>query len=67
MFSWRISLLAHDGHLIFDVNNKKCINNTTGECKKSICIGNHVWVGGETDILAGTNIGEMVVYVDIVV
>ncbi len=58
MFSWDTALLGHDGHLIFDLSEGKCINNTNGEQKSSIDIGNHVWVGGETVILPETSIGN---------
>ena len=58
LFSWDIVLLGHDGHMIFDIENNKCINNTAGERKYSISIGKHVWVGGEVVILPGTNIGD---------
>ena len=57
MFSWDIVFLAHDGHLIWTTNGK-CINNTSGEKRKSIIIGDHVWVGGETAILPKTQIGS---------
>lgn len=56
MFSWATTLLAHDGHMIYDVAAEKCLNNTAGECNESIVIGNHVWIGGETVILPNTRI-----------
>lgn len=58
MFSWDTALLGHDGHMIFDLAQGKCKNNTQGEQVCSIDIGNHVWVGGETAILPGTNIED---------
>lgn len=58
MFSWDITLLAHDGHLIFDLNTGTCTNNTRGVRNESIIIGNHVWVGGETAVLPNTYIAD---------
>ena len=58
MFSWATTLLAHDGHMIYDVAAEKCLNNTKGERNESIVIGNHVWIGGETVILPNTRIGS---------
>ena len=57
MFSWDTVLLAYDGHLIFDLDTGTCINNTTGERKKGIVIGDHVWVGGEVAILTNSCVG----------
>ena len=57
MFSWETTILAHDGHLIFDLNTGTCTNNTNGERLESVHIGSHVWVGGETAILPNTYIG----------
>lgn len=58
MFSWDTTLLAHDGHMIFDLDKESCVNNTDGECRSSIILGEHVWVGGETAILPNTKIGN---------
>lgn len=58
MFSWDIALLGHDGHMIFDLETYKCTNNTIGERKNSIVIGNHVWIGGETAILPHSYVGS---------
>ena len=57
MFSWDITFLAHDGHLIWTTNGA-CINNTNGKCRKSIILGDHIWIGGETVILPNTKIGN---------
>ncbi|MCM1144079.1 MAG: hypothetical protein NC318_09575 [Blautia sp.] len=57
MFSWDIALLAHDGHMIYDLDTGACTNNTAGERKDSIVIGDHVWVGGEAAILPHSFIG----------
>lgn len=56
MFSWDIVFLAHDGHLLWNTENGHCINNTIGETRESITLGNHVWVGGETVFLPNTKI-----------
>ena len=58
MFSWDVVLLGHDGHLLWDTTNGKCINNTDGKLRDSITIGNHVWLGGEVAILPNTEIGS---------
>lgn len=58
MFSWGTTLLAHDGHMIYDIATEKCLNNTIGECNESIVLGNHVWIGGETVVLPNTKIGS---------
>ena len=58
MFSWDVVTLAHDGHLIYDLNQEHFINNTNGEQRTSIQIGNHVWVGGETVFMPNTKIGD---------
>lgn len=57
MFSWDIVFLPHDGHLIWDVDNGECTNNTLGVRRESVVIGNHVWVGGETVFLPNTRVG----------
>lgn len=57
MFSWDIVFLAHDGHLIWTTDGE-CINNTLGQKRTSIILGNHIWVGGETAILPNTKIGD---------
>ena len=58
MFSWDIVLLAHDGHLIWDIGKEKFINNTVGDKRNSIVIGDHCWIGGETVIMPHTFIGS---------
>lgn len=57
MFSWDTVLLAHDGHMIYDLDIGVCVNNTIGERKDGIVIGDHVWVGGEVAILSYSHIG----------
>lgn len=58
MFSWDIVFLAHDGHVIYDLTKNHFINNTNGEQRQSIILGNHVWIGGETVIMPNTKIGS---------
>ena len=58
MFSWDITLLGHDGHMIWDLDSESCINNTAGERKRSITINDHVWVGGETVVMPHSCIGS---------
>ena len=57
IFSWDITILGHDGHLIWTTDGK-CVNNTVGQIRKSIILGDHIWVGGETSILPNTKIGS---------
>ncbi len=56
MFSWDITVLGHDGHLIYDVIDKKCLNNTFGNIRESIVIGDHVWLGAHSSILPNSYI-----------
>lgn len=53
MFAHSISIMQSDQHLIFDKESKLRINNT-----KNIMIGNHVWIGRETELLGGAEIGD---------
>lgn len=57
MFSWDTAVLAHDGHMIFDLDGN-CLNNTAGSRRESVTIGDHVWVGGEAVFLPGTKMGS---------
>ena len=58
MFSWDVTLLGHDGHMIFDLKTNRCINNSLGDCKRSIDIGSHVWLGGDCVVMPDTVIGS---------
>ncbi|MBQ3256198.1 MAG: acyltransferase [Oscillospiraceae bacterium] len=58
MFSWDITFIPHDGHLIWDVKTGKCTNNTTGPQRLSVKIGDHVWIGGETVFMPNTTVGS---------
>ena len=42
-----------DGHIIYDANSKNRINHS-----KSICVGDHVWLGYQSYICKGTVIGS---------
>lgn len=53
MFSHTISIMQSDMHHIFDKYTHKRINY-----EKNICIGNHVWVGRECELLGGAEIGN---------
>ena len=68
MFSWDITVLGHDGHLLFDVEKKKCINNTVGNIRESIVIGDHVWLGAHASVLPNSYIstGSVIGYGSIV-
>ncbi|MGN1167597.1 MAG: acyltransferase [Lachnospiraceae bacterium] len=54
MFSWNVTILASDGHAIFDSAEKDRVN---GKCMETI-IGSHVWIGAQSMILNGSNIGS---------
>ena len=60
MLSQRIILLAGDQHAIWDVDTKKRLNFVAQQDteKKSIVLGEHVWVGIGATLLAGANIGQ---------
>lgn len=58
IFSWDVVFMGHDGHIIWDINTQKPLNNTTGSRRQSIVIGNHVWFGGEVILLPGTKVGD---------
>ncbi len=58
MASWNIVILAHDGHLIWDLKTEKPQNNTVGEQRLSIEIGDHCWLGGECVIAGNTRLGN---------
>lgn len=53
MMSRYLDLKTNDGHLIYDKNSKKRINQS-----KSIIIGDHVWIGKSCTILKGANIKD---------
>lgn len=60
MFSYNVAIQAGDGHSLFDVVSGKRINaiSETLNNKDLIVLGNHVWVGKNSMILIGTNIGD---------
>ncbi len=60
MFSYNIVLQGSDGHSIFDVSSGKRINEINDFNNKNdlMVFGEHVWVGRNSMVLYGTNIGE---------
>ena len=52
-FSFGIWIRTADAHLIYDIKSGKRINHS-----RSILIGDHVWVGQDSLILKGTQIGS---------
>ena len=58
MFSWDIVICPHDGHLIWDLHSQKPINNTLGDNRASVILGDHVWVGGETVFMPNSSVGS---------
>jgi len=53
LFSFGIWVRTSDVHLIYDIESRKRINRS-----QSVFIGDHVWVGQDTKILKGTQIGS---------
>ncbi len=53
MFSYGIEFRTSDGHVIYDVNTKECLN-----LPEDINIGNHVWIGRNSTILKGSFIAN---------
>ena len=53
VLGWKVNIRDADGHKIFYINdnNEKEINTP-----RNVIIGNHVWIGANTDILKGTHI-----------
>lgn len=58
MFSWKTTILGHDGHCIYDLHSNTCVNDLQGEIQESVTLGDHIWVGAEAAILAGAHIGN---------
>lgn len=54
LFSSDVTIWASDTHQILDNNTGKIINNT----KRSLVIGNRVWIGTRCTILKGTRISD---------
>ena len=53
LFSFGIWVRTADPHLVYDVNTKERINYS-----QSVLIGDHVWLGQQSLILKGTQIGS---------
>jgi acetyltransferase-like isoleucine patch superfamily enzyme len=53
MFSTNITIRSTDGHIIYDVDSKKLLNQT-----KPVVIGNHVWISADVNILKGSSIPD---------
>ncbi len=61
MFAAKVVCHVGDGHAIFDVNSGKRINwlpSTRSKGKLEIVLGDHIWVGYQSFILAGSHIGN---------
>ena len=61
MFSYDVLVLSGDGHSLFDIKTKKNKNSIYLEQnpeKNKVVIGDHVWIGWGTLLMAGTNIGN---------
>lgn len=59
MIAESVMLLCGDCHAIFDINTGNRINghNATNS-KKDILIGDHVWLGKKSSVLAGSKVGD---------
>lgn len=53
LFSFDIWVRNADPHLIYDMHNKKRINNS-----RSVYIGDHVWIGQHAMLLKGCKVGS---------
>lgn len=53
MFADDIFIQSHDGHSIYDAKSHKLVNEG-----KSICIGDHVWLGRRVNVIKGSFIGS---------
>jgi len=53
MFGTNITIRSTDGHIIYDVDSKKLLNQT-----KPVEIGNHVWISADVTILKGSSIPD---------
>lgn len=53
LFSWGIFLRTADTHLIYDVETKNRVNPSA-----SVLIGDHVWIGQNSLVLKGSQIGS---------
>ena len=61
MFSINIQMLCGDGHSLFDVKTGENINSIPSilsNRRNSLIIGDHVWIGMNATLMAGTNIGS---------
>lgn len=56
MASWDVVFLPRDGHLIWDVETEKPLNNT--DEVNYLRVGNHCWLGGESVLAQGTDLGS---------
>lgn len=59
MFAESVMLLCGDCHAIFDIPTQQRINGPyANKPKKNIIIGNHVWLGKRSCLLAGSTVGD---------
>ena len=60
LWSQNIQLVNGDGHSIFDIETKTKINDVSNcsDSKKTIYIGNHVWIGKHATLLRGTHLED---------
>lgn len=52
-FSYGIHIMTSDAHPIYDINTNERINYS-----KSVCIGDHIWLGSFCSLFKGTVIGS---------
>ena len=55
VLGWKVNIRDADGHKIFYINDN---NEQEINTPRNVIIGNHVWIGANTDILKGTHIGD---------
>ena len=54
MFSSNILIQSSDQHAIVDISNKSITNNI----RKSVVLGNHVWLGRQSTLTSNAKIGD---------
>lgn len=53
MISYRVCMRSYNGHTVIDLDKKERYNT-----KKNVILGNHVWIGLNSIVMAGTSIGD---------
>jgi len=54
LLSWGVQIIPNDGHHIFDLSTKKCIN-TDANC---VSIGQNCWIGSDVKLIKNATLGK---------